>query len=70
MQMFIEKIMLIRKVTMRFSPMISLESVADWKLQIYCGLCIISKSHVNISHQEKNHNSLVSYSGNISLFSS
>lgn len=48
MQTNIEKIMLRRKVTMKLTQTVSTESVADWKFQIYCGMYIISESHVNI----------------------
>lgn len=40
MHMCIEKIMLRRKVAMEFTQIISTESAANWKHQIYSGICI------------------------------
>lgn len=37
-KMDIEKIKFRRKVIMEFTQMISRDSVADWKHQIYCGM--------------------------------
>lgn len=68
MKTCLERIILRKEVTMKFTQTISRESAADWKLQVYCGMCIIPESHVNISKQENHHKSLVAFNRNICLF--